>query len=147
MATPKLFVDASVFIAAAASPTGGSAAVLKLGQRRRVRLFGSRLVLIEAERNIRLKLPQEILRQFYIQIGSIDLKLVKPPNADEITAARAIVAEKDAHVLAAAVKGRVNVLVTLDRKHLLTDTVRRASPIPIQTPGDFLQEFGESSPA
>lgn len=55
--------------------------------------------------------------------------------------ARRIVAEKDAHVLAAALKGHVDALLTLDRKHLLTPAVRAASPVLIQTPGDFLQQF------
>ncbi len=141
MARPTLFIDASVFIAAAASATGGSATVLELGRRGLVRLFGSKLVLIEAERNIREKLSPDVMLRFYSQIGTTDLKLVKPASDHEIAAARQIVAEKDAHVLATAVKGRVDVLLTLDRKHLLTAAVRRASPVRIQTPGEFLQQF------
>ncbi len=141
MAAPKLFIDASVFIAAAGSPTGGSAAVLELGRRGLVRLFGSKLVLLEAERNIREKMSPHALLRFYGQIGTTKLKLVKSVNTRELVAARRIVAEKDAHVLAAAVKGHVEALLTLDRKHLLTPEVRASSPVLIQTPGEFLQQF------
>ncbi len=141
MAAPKLFIDASVFIAAAASATGGSSAVLELGRRGMVRLFGSKLVLLEAERNIREKMSNDALLRFYDLIGNTKLKLVKPPNARELAVARRIVAEKDAHVHAAAIKGRVDTLLTLERKHLLTPEDRAASPILIQTPGEFLQQF------
>lgn len=141
MAGPKLFIDASVFIAAAGSPTGGSAAVLELGRHGLVRLFGSKLVLLEAERNIREKMSSDAFLRFYDQIGTTKLKLVKPVNTRELAVARRIVAEKDAHVLAAARKGRVDALLTLDRKHLLTPEVRSLSPVLIQTPGEFLQQF------
>jgi len=43
-------------------------------------------------------------------------------------------------VLAAAVKGKVDVLLTLDRKHFLSPAVLQAGlPFLIMTPGDFLR--------
>ena len=141
MATPRLFIDASVFIAATASPTGGSAAVLELGRRGRVRLFASKQVLLEAERNIRRKLPSDALLCFYRYIGTLPLRIIAAPGAEEIKWAAEVVAEKDAHVLAAALKARADALLTLDRKHLLAPAVRAASACAIQTPGEFLQGF------
>ncbi len=76
MATPRLFVDASVWIAAAASPTGGSAAVLELGRRSRVHLLASKQVLLEAEHNIRRKLPSETL--FHV-IPALSVRQTPPP--------------------------------------------------------------------
>jgi predicted nucleic acid-binding protein len=141
MAAPRLFIDASVFIAAAASPTGGSAAVLELGRRGRVRLLASKQVLLEAEHNIRRKLPSEALLRFYQYLGTLPLRIVAAATAEEIAQAAEVVAEKDAHVLAAALKARADALLTLDRKHLLAPAVRAASATAIQTPGEFLQGF------
>jgi predicted nucleic acid-binding protein len=141
MAKPKLFIDASVFVAAAASPAGGSAAVLELGRRGRVRLLTSRLVLVEAERNTRQKLPTEALLGFYQYIGTLPIKITASVTEAEIARAARIVAEKDAHVLAAATKSRADVLLTLDRRHLLTPAAQSYSPVLIQTPGGFLQAF------
>ena len=141
MAAPGLFIDASVLIAAAASPTGGSAAVLELGRRGHVRLLASKQVLLEAEHNIRRKLPSDVLLRFYQYVGTLPLRIVAAPAPEELAQAAEIVAQKDAHVLAAARKGRADALLTLDRKHLLAPAVRAASACAIQTPGEFLQGF------
>jgi predicted nucleic acid-binding protein len=139
MAVPRLFIDASVFIAATASPTGGSAAVLELGRRGHVRLLASKQVLLEAEHNIRRKMPSDVLLRFYQYVGTLPLRIVTPATAEELAQAAEVVAEKDAHVLAAALKANVDALLTLDRKHLLAPAVRAASAFAIQTPGEFLQ--------
>jgi len=48
--------------------------------------------------------------------------------------------QKDAHVLAAALACRAEYLLTLDRRHLLTDKVLDAGlPIEVLTPGTFLK--------
>lgn len=53
-----------------------------------------------------------------------------------------IIHPKDAHVLAAAVKGGVEVLLTLDRAHFLSPLVLEAGlPFQIMTPGDFLRRW------
>jgi hypothetical protein len=57
-----------------------------------------------------------------------------------------VTAEKDCHVLAAALAAGVDVLVTLDKKHLLTEAVRSAFPIPVRTPGEFLQSLPPAAP-
>ena len=139
MAAPRLFIDASVFVAAAASPMGGSAAVLELGRRGRVRLLASKQVLLEAEHNIRRKLSPDALLRFYQYLGTLPLQSIPAASAEEIAQAAEVVAEKDAHVLAAALKAHADALLTLDRKHLLAPAVRAASACAIQTPGEFLQ--------
>ena len=48
----------------------------------------------------------------------------------------------DAHVLAAAVRSRADYLLTLDKKHLMTDTLLQANLGPIiATPGQFLSQY------
>jgi predicted nucleic acid-binding protein len=115
---PRLFLDASVFIAAAGPHTGASALVLALCRHGRARAVSSRLILREAERNIQSKLGANALLRFYQEIATLDLDL------------------------AAALKGTVEVLLTLDRKHFLTARVLQAGlPFAILTPGDFLRRL------
>jgi len=137
---PRLFLDASVWIAAAGSTTGGSAATLELCRRNKTRAVASRLVLLEAERNIRKKLGREALLRFYREIASQGVDVIKTPTSHEIAAQNRTIDPKDAHVLAAAVKGQVDFLLTLDRKDFMAPKVLHAGlPFQIMTPGDFLR--------
>ncbi len=141
-AAQRLFLDASVLIAAAGSSTGASTLVLALRRQGGSRAVSSRLVLVEAERNIRAKLGRASLLRYYEEIGNLDLDLVADPSLDESGAGADLVAPKDAHVLAGAVKGRVDVLLTLDRRHLLTERVTNAGlPFAVMTPGEFLRRL------
>ena len=114
---PRLFLDASVWIAAAGSRTGASALVLDLCRHGHAKAVSSRLVLLEAERNIRAKLGQEALLRFYQEIAGLDLDLVEAPTP-------------------------VDMLLTLDRTHFLAPPVLQAGlPLLIMTPGDFLRRW------
>jgi predicted nucleic acid-binding protein len=102
----------------------------------------SRLILLEAERNIQAKLGPDTLLRFYRDLGELDLTLVEAPTPQEIAAQSKIIDPKDAHVLAAALKGGVEVLLTLDRKHFLSPSVLQAGlPFRIMTPGEFLHRL------
>ncbi len=67
-ARPRVFLDASVFVAAAGSSTGGSAYVLEICGKGHAAAVSSRLVLLEAERNIGAKLGENALLRFYQQL-------------------------------------------------------------------------------
>ena len=141
-AAPRVLLDASVFIAAAGSRTGASALLLSLCRHGHAKAVSSRLVLLEAERNIQGKLGQAALLRFYQEIASLDLDLVEAPTPQEIATQSRIINPKDAHVLAAALKGGVEVLLTLDRKHFLSQPVLQAGlPFVMMTPGDFLRRL------
>jgi predicted nucleic acid-binding protein len=144
MGISKLFLDANVFIAAAGSPEGGSSFVLELCKRGRFSTICTKLVLLEADRNIYRKLGTEALLRFYRGLAELDPTLEAPPTPEEISACEPIVGEKDAHVLAAALKSGADVLLTLDRRHFMTEKVRDAKlGLRITTPGDFLRELVE----
>jgi predicted nucleic acid-binding protein len=139
---PRLFLDASTLIAAAASPDGGSSLVIELCTFGKAKALVTRLVLREAERNIKKKLSEQTLLRYYNLLGSLDPEPVPLPSGGAIQRAAELVAAKDAHVLAAAREGDATHLITLDRKHLLIDEIRQgALPIVVCTPGDYLQEF------
>ena len=137
---PRLFIDASVWIAAAGSSSGGSAKLLSLCMAGYASAVCSRLVLREAERNIRTKLSSDSLLSFFQTIGKLKLALVNPPSESEVMRMSQIIDPRDAHVLASALAARVDALLTLDRKHFFTQAVLQGGlPFKIMTPGDFIQ--------
>ncbi len=142
MRRPRLFLDASVWIAAAASLKGASALVLAFCRDRHARAVASRRILLEAERNIRDKLGEDALLRFYRDVAAPAIELVQPATPEEIAAQARIIHPKDAHVLAAALKGNITALLTLDRKHFLTPSVLHAVlPFQIMTPGEFVRRW------
>ena len=103
------------------------------------RALVTRLVLWEAERNLRISFPPSALLAFYTLLGQLDPEVVPDPPEAEIRAAASVVAAKYAHVLAGARAGRATHLLTLDRKHFLDKSVRAAIlPLVVCTPGEFL---------
>jgi putative PIN family toxin of toxin-antitoxin system len=134
-----VFIDASVWIAAAGSPTGGSALVLEICCGQHFKALCSQRVLQEAQINLRDKLPVEALVRFYRLMATVSPEIVSPVAPDEEVHYGNTVAEKDAHVVAAAVRGSATYLVTLDRKHLANAAVRGAGlPTQILLPGEFI---------
>jgi len=140
--SPQVFLDACVFIAAAASPQGGSALVLELCKRRRVQPITTQSILQEAERNISLKFDRQVLLRFYQDIANTNLRVAKPAGAKEIALCSGIIDPKDVHVLAAAIGSRATILLTLDRNHFMTPSLRQANlGLLIQTPGALLRQW------
>jgi putative PIN family toxin of toxin-antitoxin system len=138
---PRVFLDTSALIAGLVSPKGASNAILSLAETRLITLIVSEEVLVEAERNLQGKLPRAVpeYRRF---IATCPLEKTAPPSAVEVAAAMEIIHPKDAPILAAAMSGRVDYLVTLNRKHFLDDpAVARKSGLRIGMPGDFLAWF------
>jgi len=138
----QLFLDASVLIAAAASPAGGSALVIEFCKAKKATPLVSRLVLIEAERNIRNKFEESVLVRYYNILVELDPLVLPTPEQQEIEEALKVIRPKDAHVLAAARSGEASHLITLDRKHFLTDELRQTiRPILACTPGEYLDQL------
>jgi predicted nucleic acid-binding protein len=141
-AVSRLFLDASVWIAAAGSPNGGSALLVAYCKEREIPLLVTRLVLREAERNIQQKLEESALLRFYQLIGQLAVELVPAPTEQEINLAAEVVPAKDAHVLAGARTGKATHLISLDRKHFLREQQKDAMrPIIACTPGEFLAKL------
>lgn len=141
---PRVLLDASVWIAGAGSASGGSAVLVEMGLSGKIRIVSSRLLLLEAERNIQTKLPRKALLRFYKYVSTVDILIVEAPEEEDIVAQMRIIHPKDAHVLATAVKSRVDYLLTLDRRDFMTSKVLGAAfPFEIMTPGDFLRSWIE----
>jgi predicted nucleic acid-binding protein len=133
----RVFLDATCWVAAAASPSGGSAEILRLAQAGSLRIITTPLVLAEAERNIRAKLPPEAMSRFLVDVLQTGIEVGSTPVQTDLDRWLHLVAEKDAHVLAGAYMTRADVLVTLDRRHILTSAVREGYPIAVQDTHEF----------
>ena len=135
----KVFIDASVLIAAATSPDGGSSLVLEVCRGCNFHATTTRKVLLEAQKNIRKKFPSVILLNFYREIATINAEAVQPATQEELSQYNNIIAIKDRHVIACAIKSSSAFLITLDRKHFKNEAIKQANlPVTIMTPKEFL---------
>lgn len=141
MTAPRVFLDASCWVAAAGSPDGGSALIIRLALCGHVKLVSTRVILLEAENAIGGKLGKEALLRFYLSLGNLDLEIIDPPTSGELSRWSALVHAKDLHVLAGAYKASADVLVTLDRRHLLTEVVKVGFPLAVLDTTEFLESF------
>ena len=138
----QVFLDANVYFAGSASPTGGSALILQLILKGRIEATASRLVLREAERNLRSKRPPKDLKAFHQFLKHAKLRIIRTPPETAWKPYEGIIHPKDVPVLAAAMASKAAYLVTLDRRHFLTKTVSDKVPgLVILTPEDFLREL------
>jgi len=138
----RVFLDANVYFAGSASPAGGSALVLQLILKGRIEATASRLVLREAERNLRRKRPPKDLKAFHQFLKHAKLRVIRTPPETAWKPYEGVIHPKDVPVLAAAVASKATYLITLDRRHFLTKAVTEKVPdLAILTPGDFLREL------
>jgi len=138
----RIFLDANVYFAGSASPTGASAFLLQFILKGRVEATASRLVLREAERNLRRKRPAKDLKIFHQFLKHAHLHVIPTPSETARARYEGVIHPKDVPVLAAAVASKASYFVTLDRKHFLTKRVGdHVSELEILTPGDFLRKL------
>jgi predicted nucleic acid-binding protein len=136
----KVFLDASIFIAAAGSASGGSSLILEVCRGLHFSAVVTRKILLEAQRNIRKKLSSEAILRFYKEIASLNPEIIRPPTKERLSQYDDIIALKDRHVLASTLEGKATFLITLDCKHFQTEVIRQANlPITIMTPKEFLE--------
>jgi len=138
-----LFFDASVLVAGSHSQQGGSALVLDACKAGSFRAQTSFLVLLESHHALR-RFPEQSRQRFQRLLLEIDWALVPVPSAERLEYYSRYIDRKDVHVLAAAVEGGAEFLLTLDRRHILAvaDAVQQAGlPIVILRPGDFIRQY------
>ena len=129
----RLFLDASVVLAACGRTAGGSHAIFDLAGTQGWRLLTGEYVLREVERNVRDRLSAAARREWQL------LRPTLAVVADELTHPWPLVfpAAKDRPVLftAAAV---ADVLLTLDRADFGSVMAAGFYGLPVMKPGDFL---------
>src|SRR4051794_37124375 len=97
----RVFLDATCWVAAAGSRSGGSARIIQLAIDGRLKLLTTLQILQETEANIpRLKDPGEALLRFRDSLTSLGgaLDVINAPTPDEERRWLGLTAEKDLHV-------------------------------------------------
>ncbi len=140
----RVFVDASVLIAASYSPTGASREIIRQAIRGNVTLIASELVLEETRENLRAKAPEALVSLEQI-LDIVPFELVQPTEQQVLQAA-SYTALKDAPIVAAAKRARVDYLVSLDRRHLVgVPEVAQRSGLKIVLPEELLKEIRQQA--
>lgn len=131
----KVFVDADVLFAGAASPSEHSASlqILRLSEITLLEALTSERVLIESQRNLELKLPQ-VLPAFN-HLVSRCLRVVPEPSSAEEEELEGLAHAGDRHVLAGAVREECPWLVTFNTRHFDPGYPDVAAC----TPGEFIR--------
>ncbi|MFZ5820663.1 MAG: PIN domain-containing protein [Chloroflexota bacterium] len=143
MSKCKIFFDSSALIAGAISAKGAARALLQLAEAGKIELVINEQVILETERGLARKSPRN-LPDFRMLIKVARPLIVKEFPEDVIRCIYMISDPTDAPILAAAIKARVDFLVTHNRRHFLDDPkVAEKSGLQIGTPGDALAWFKE----
>lgn len=139
----RLFFDASVLVSGSHSTQGGSALLLGACKAGAFRAQATSAVFSESLNALR-RFPPQSLKRFYRLLVEVRWELLPVPRGDVLDRYLQFIDPKDVHVLAAAVEGRSEFLLTLDRRHILAaaESVRKADlPIILLRPGDLIREF------
>jgi predicted nucleic acid-binding protein len=113
----RVFIDSSVFFSAAYSSRGHARDLILMALGGEIDLVLSWIVIEETRRNLLESAPESVpFMEFVLQ--SVTHEIIRP-SREQVIAAGKYTALKDAAIAAAAREAAVELLVTLDRKHLL----------------------------
>ena len=140
----RVFLDTSVLFAATLSSTGASREIISLGLAGRLTLVLSDYVIEELRGALKRKAPESVSAvDDFLQ--ALEFENVRPSKREVLSVAE-YTELKDAPVVAAAVKARVDYLVSLDRRHLVDrPEVEDGSGLRIVLPGDLLHLLRSNS--
>lgn len=137
---PRVFVDADVLFAGAASPSehGASLVLLKLGEITLIDAVTSVQAVTEVERNLARKLPAAlpVLRL----LVSRSLRVVSDPSPSDLLAYAGLADPKDLPILVAAYREACPYLVTFNLRHFQPGL----PSVTVIRPGTFVARVRES---
>lgn len=134
-----IFIDTSVLFSACLSKIGASAFILGFCCKNKIKGFISRYVLSEIKRNAEQKLDQLSKQRLNFYILQSDLNIVDNPTLEEVKICQKVMNQKDAPILAAAVKNKANYLITFNTKDFLLPKVKDfVKSLTILTPRNFI---------
>lgn len=134
----RIFLDSSVLFSASYSARGHSRDLLIMAARDEITIVTSKFVIEEVKSNLS-RYSIEAAQYFDYITTAISFLYVRPTKREVLAAARHV-ALKDAPIVAAARKSKVDMLVTLDRKHLLdVAEVSKYCGMPVVPPKDAVE--------
>lgn len=139
MSRINLFLDSSALFAGIVSAAGAARVLLLLGETAHITLTISEQVVAETEQALARKLPHALadVRQAILLSQA---RIVRDPPMQEVQSHLDLISDPaDVPILLAAMRARVDYLVTLNRRHFIDDPqVAVRSGLRIGTPGDAL---------
>ena len=132
---PRIFIDADVLFAGAASPNEHSASlvILRMAEITLIEAVASQQVITEVERNLEEKIPAAM--PAFRMLVSRCLHVVADPTVTEIEALSKAADAKDLPILAAAVKENCIFLATYNIRHFQPGV----ESVTVLKPGDLVQ--------
>jgi predicted nucleic acid-binding protein len=114
---PRIFIDADVLFAGAASPNEHSASnlLLRMAELTLIEAITSTQVITEAERNLLDEIPNAL--PAFQMLVSRCLRVVEDPDPAEIAKYVGLANSEDLPILAAAVQEECSLLVTFNTRH------------------------------
>lgn len=136
----KVYFDASVIVAAIISPNGGSAKLIQFVKLGEILGITSQTVVEEVEKHS-TKIGKTVA-EIRLFIKDSQILVRKKVTKVEAKPYQDLVAGDDLHVITGAKLTKTDYLITLDKKHLLKDEVRKlVKPLKIVNPKDYLQRL------
>ena len=112
----KVVLDTNIYLSGLIWPESLPGQVLKLARKRRIEVFCSRFILDELKKILSIKFDySQEFSQRYIEELLKFVKIVKPQVAISVIKEK----DDDNRILECALKAKVDVLISGDRKHLL----------------------------
>lgn len=136
---PKIFIDSSVLIAAAISPSGSARDLIMRSFRNKLKVVISDLVIAETQKNLANKAPQALpALQLFLEV--LNPEVVSPTKTFILKASK-VVELKDAPIVAGASYSKADYLVTFDRKHLLLHKreIKTILKVKVVTPDELIK--------
>ena len=134
----RIFFDADVLIAGAASTTGASHILLQLAELTLVTGMTSQYAINEAERNLVTKLPAAIAP--FKLILKVAMTIAPPPSSSLVHSLHDHAHAKDVPILAAAIASEADFLATFNVRHFHP---RKIPPL-VRRPGELVTHIRRS---
>jgi predicted nucleic acid-binding protein len=136
----KIFLDSNVILSGLFSDRGAPRIILDLLSLHLPILIGvtGQYNMIEIERNIKKKMP-DILPLYKDFLPKLDLTIIPLPSLEDIKSLSGNISDKDVPVLASAITGKADFLVTGDKKDFLKPQTKGKYPLKIVSPSEFLE--------
>lgn len=135
----RVFLDSNIILSGLLSDKGSPRVILDMLCLKLPFLTGitGQYNIIEIERNLIKKLPAAIpiYREY---IPKLSLEIVRLPSSEEVKRLSGHTSEKDVPVLASALKGKADFLVTGDKKDFASLRGKERYPFKITAPSEFI---------
>lgn len=136
----RVFFDASVIIASLLSSDGGSSKLLRYVKDKKFVGIISQTVIDEVlEKSKKIGESKKEIEEFVAKSGLLVRENI---TIEEIAPYKGLIDVEDAHLIAGAVLTKCTHLVSLDKKHILKEDIKkRFLPLRIVSPKELIEEI------